>query len=251
MNEEKATEAVTDALSNIPGIGPARKAALYAAGITTREALAQASVEQIIRLTGMPRAQAEKALEALRTTESPAFSAPSPQIAPPLTDEAMPAAPIPVPAGDPHTEAPVLPDEDQDPATEARGLLDNATFRARTALSDATRVWDLPRLTKSLERLAGVLDTVTEKATEELRPKAAKRLTGQLTSFATWIEKSLAGDKPLSEKRRDQLRDRLKSERAEIEAEIQAAVQRQNGKKKTLSKDVSREPKRQSKRIKR
>lgn len=248
MDDNNPTEAVTDALSNIPGIGPARKAALYAAGIMTRAALAQASVEQLISLTGMPRAQAEKALEALQTAEASPLSDPSPQIAPPLMDEAMPDTPLPIPAGDPSPEQPVLPDDD--PATETQGLLDNAAFRARTALSDATRVWSLPRLTKSMERLAKALDTMTEQADEALRPSEAKRLTARLMALAEWIEKSLAEEKPLSEKRRVRVRERLKLARVEIEKTVRASIQRSSKKRKRPTDGTSRVSKIPSKRIK-
>jgi hypothetical protein len=241
--EEETTEVVTDALGSIPGIGPARKAALFAAGITTRAALAQASVEQIISVTGMPRTQAEKALDALQATEALTLSAPSPQIAPPLTDEAMPEAPAPsVPARDEPTETPVLPDDDQDPQTAVRGLLDNAAFRAKTALSDATRVWSLPELIKPLAKLVTALDAVTEQAASVLRPKAAIRLAVRLGKLTTWIEKAVAEKQPPSEKRQDRVRQRLKAERAEIEETIYKEIK--------AAKDASREPKRRQKRIK-
>ena len=249
--DEDITDAVTDALSNIPGVGPARKAALYAAGITTRASLAQASVEQLISLTGMPRAQAIKTLEALQATEAPFLSVPSPQIAPPLMDEAMPTAPpLPSTGGDAPSEIPVLPDDDQDPAAANRGILDNAAFRTKTAISDATRVWSLPKLTKSLARLVTVLDTVTEQAADVLRPKATKRLASQLEDLSVWIEKAVADEKPLSEKRRERVRERLKSERIEIEKAIHAASRDRNSKENKSAKSGSREPKRPQKRIK-
>ncbi|MES2460942.1 MAG: helix-hairpin-helix domain-containing protein [Armatimonadota bacterium] len=248
--EDETPDAVTDALSNIPGIGPARKAALYAAGITTRAALAQASADQLISLTGMPRGQAEKALEALHATESPGLSAPSPQIAPPLEDEAMPTSPPPAPPVSASADAPALPDDDQNPVTAERGMLDNAAFRAKTALSDATRVWDLSELEKPLARLAAALDSVSEKAENVFRPKAAKRLTAQLGDFSQWLEKAISENKPLKEKRREQVRQRLKSERIEIEEAVRAALRRQDKREINAVKDVPREPKKRKKRIK-
>jgi hypothetical protein len=249
--EEETTEVVTDALDNIPGIGPARKAALYAAGITTRAGLAQASVEQIISLTGMPRTQAEKALEALHATDAPVLSAPSPQAEPPLQDEAMPEAPAPSALTNVEpTGTPVLPDDDHAPATAARGLLDNAAFRAKTSLSDATRVWDLPKLIKPLTKLAAALDAVTEQAANTLRPKAAKRLQVRLEEFSAWVEKAVTNKQPLSGKRRNQIRERLKCERIEIEKMVYAVVKPKRNLKIKAAKDASREPKRRQKRIK-
>jgi hypothetical protein len=226
--DDETIETVTDALSNIPGIGPARKTALYAAGITTRAALSQASVEQIISLTGMPRNQAEKALESLQTTESVALSTPSPQIAPPLQDEAMPGTPPPVPADETPTEIPALPDDDQNPEMAVRGMLDNAAFRTKTALADATRVWSLPKLIKPLTKLATTLDTLTEQTVSVLRPKTAARLAVRLESLSRWVEKTAANDKPPKSKQRDRVRRRLKSEHAELTEAIQSTLKKQN-----------------------
>lgn len=219
MDQDDTTDAVTDALSNIPGIGPARKAALYAAGITTRAALAQASVEQLISLTGLSRTQAEKALETLHTTDAPALSAPSPQIAPPLADEAMPTVESDTKPAEPD-DVPLVPDEDESADHSAQGLLDRAAFRTKTALSDATRVWDLPKLSKSMARLAAILDSLTER---DLRPKAAKRLAPRLEDLSAGIERGLANEKPPKEKKQTQIRERLKSERIEIETAIKLA----------------------------
>ena len=247
--EDETTEAGTDALSNIPGIGPARKAALYAAGITTRAALVQASAEQIISLTGMPRAQAEKVLETLQETEAPLLSTPSPQIAPPLQDEAMPAEPTPDLQSDASPGTPVLSDDDQNPVIASRGLLDNAAFRAKTALSDATRIWGLGDLTKQMTRLAVILDIVTEQAAPVLRPKASKRLAVQLEDFSEWIEKALSSKKPLKDKRKDKVRQRLKAERIAIEKAVLRTLRRQSNKEIKAAKDALREPKRRQKRI--
>jgi hypothetical protein len=248
--EEDTTEAATDTLSNIPGIGPARKAALYAAGITTRTALAQASVEQLISLTGMARAQAEKALEALRETEAPSMSAPSAQVDPPLQDEAMPETPLPVLSGIEVTDAPSLLDDDQNKVTAARGMLDNAAFRARTALSDATRVWGLGEFTKPLTKFAVILDIVTEQVANVLGPKASKRLAGQLEDLSQWLEKAIIDNKPLKDKRTNKVRQRLKSKRVAIEKAVLGALRRQNAREIKAVKKATREPKRRQKRIK-
>ena len=189
-----------------------------AAGITTRAALAQASVEQIVSLTGLSRTQAEKALETLQATNAPTFSAPSPQIAPPLTDEAMP--PVDFDTKPTADHVPLVPNEDENEDHSAQGLLDCAAFRTKTALSDATRIWDFPKLSKSLARLATVLDSLTER---DLRPKATKRLATRLENLSVWIEKGLAGEKAPKEKKRAQVWERLKSERIEVEAAIKAA----------------------------
>lgn len=226
-----------DSLSGIPGVGPSRKAALVAAGVTTRAALAQMSVEQLISLTGMPRAQAAAALDAVRKEESPqpALTAPA--------DEAYPEA-----AGRPDTdpkadrleateeaatpETPVLPDEDQSPAVAARAVLDRAALRVKTALADATRVWSLPKLNRPLARLIVTLDGVTTELADTLRPKASRRLATRLDAVAAWIETEVAKEKPMTDKRRERLRERLRTDRQRVEEALTASHRRRADKNK-------------------
>lgn len=68
MNDAAAApnSAPDDSLSGVPNIGPARRAALEAAGVTTRFGLAQASVDQLVGMTGMARSLAEKTLDWVR-----------------------------------------------------------------------------------------------------------------------------------------------------------------------------------------
>jgi predicted flap endonuclease-1-like 5' DNA nuclease len=55
-----------DSLNGVPNVGPARRAALEAAGVTTRAQLARATVDQLVGMTGMARSLAERTLEFVR-----------------------------------------------------------------------------------------------------------------------------------------------------------------------------------------
>ncbi|MBC8104025.1 MAG: hypothetical protein H7Z41_15740 [Cytophagales bacterium] len=248
MDENTTTIQGTDDLGSIPGIGPARKATLVAGGVTTRAALAQASVEQLVSLTGMPRAQAEKTLAFLQENHEALPVAPGPLESTEATETTEGAGGLPFPAPA-LNDSPVLPDDDQDPATAARGMLDRAAFRAKTAISDATRLWNLPKLSKPLARIVLLLDAVVERVSGSLNPKAAKRLAARLEAHADWIERTLAANKPFTEKRRDRIRQRLKSDRSQIAEAIRATIRR-SADQKSPAKPIGRELNGRPRRIK-
>ena len=55
-----------DSLNNIPNLGPSRRTALEAAGITSRAAVARMTVDQLVSAVGIPRVTAEKVLTFLQ-----------------------------------------------------------------------------------------------------------------------------------------------------------------------------------------
>lgn len=218
-----------DSLSSIPGIGPARRLLLEAAGISTRSAFAQADVAQIISLTGMPRAQAEQALQAARALPLPTNgSEPTASAAPPPIDEAFPDLPAEMLPGAPVEDdspsssvPPPLPPapEEEDATPEEAGLseLDRAVVKTRTALSDATRRLDTPRLTRQLARFALLLDKLPERAARS-KPKRVRALARRLESIAAFLEQcAAAADRTLGrEKREERMRQRIKAERVAL-----------------------------------
>jgi len=214
-------------LAGIPGVGTARRALLVAAGIGTREELARASVEQVVSITGMPRAAAERALRSL--TETAEAVPPSDEALPGTTAgvavASTPAAPA-VPAPDvlaPGLGAPA-PEEEQVAAPSA---LERAVFAARTAVSDVTRLSpDRPRLDRSLTRFAAVLDALVHRL-PKLRPGVQRRITRRLERLTARLERITArtGDaggaapsRPLGPRRAERLRERLRAERRDIVA---------------------------------
>lgn len=216
-----------DSLSSIPGIGPARRLLLEAAGIATRSAFAQAEVAQIISLTGMPRAQAEQALQAARAITPPSNGS-EPTAALPPVDEAFPnllaemEAAIPIEDASPSSSMPPpLPpapgEEDATPEEVELSELDRAVLKTRTALSDATRLLDTPRLTKQLTRFALLLDKLPERAARR-KPRRVRTLAQRLESTAAFLEECAASaDRTLGkEKREERMRERIKAERIAI-----------------------------------
>jgi hypothetical protein len=88
-----------DTLDGIPGIGPARRASLAAAGITTRTALCALGGAELARITRMPGAQAEQVILLLtapnkEATERSVVLPEAPTPTEPLTEPA--AAPEPI-----------------------------------------------------------------------------------------------------------------------------------------------------------
>lgn len=201
MNNDSENQ---NSLEGIPGIGPARRTALAAAGITRRAELARATIEQLVSVTGMPRTQAEQALAFVQNAV--------PQTVPEAVgDEAMPE-----PSSDMETSLP-LPDAPEE--TPLLTDLDRALFAARTALSDMTRVFDDTQMEKPFARLANVLDTVTARAAK-LPGKRQKRLTSRLQKLTERLERAAAGKSKLTPKRRKLLREQLREGRRSLSEAI-------------------------------
>jgi hypothetical protein len=226
MNEQ--TQADTGGgLDGIPGLGPARRAALAAAGITSRADLVAATTDQLVSVTGMPRSQAERALAALKTTRAApeeALTAPAaalPEIPP---DEALP---------DENGAAP-LPDESEPTAPEPEPStdLDRAIFKARTALSDATRLLaEASGLHKSLEKLGVLLEGLSRR-TEKLGAKRRTRLAERLDALTRRLERAAARSHEMTPERAKRLRERLKTERQAIAEAIALKPRRSGGRGK-------------------
>lgn len=173
-----------DSLNGIPNLGPARRAALEAAGVTTRAQLAGASGEQLVAMTGMARSLAEKTLEFVRHA-APVIPAPAPDAAThgaPERDEAV----APVPGDLPPAPEP----EDGDPGVDAQANLEQQVVRAQTALSDLTRlVGDKSgaAFLREAERLSNLLDAFPGPL-GVLRPKRVRRLAAEVEATAAQIE---------------------------------------------------------------
>ena len=227
-----------DELNDIPGIGPSRRAALTAAGIVSRVALAEMSVDQLVSLTGMPRKQAEAALQSVHNSAA----ATAATLPPAPTDETFPTAISPnLPESELLETAeavapdePVLPDEDADPVLGARAHADRASLRVQTALADASRIWDSPRLHRAMARVELIMEDVIAAPAGILRPGTSRRLAARLDTLADWLETTLAAARPLTDKRRDVIRERLRSDREYVEESLKAAANR--AKKATAGK---------------
>ena len=220
---------VDDTLNGIPNLGPARRAALEAAGVTTRTALAQASVEQLVGMTGMARSLAEKTLEFVR------YSAPA-LAAPPATDATLaPLAPadhdaeeraqppeafdaVTLPESAPGDFLPTA--EDGDPGANAAAGLEWQILRAQTALSDLTRLVgdkaDAP-FSREAARLSDVLDTVAGPL-GALKPKRLRRLAAEVEATAAQIEMLAQSEAKTGKKSQRRYTAILRDDRKVLEA---------------------------------
>lgn len=181
-----------DSLLGIPFIGPVRRAALQAAGITTRAQLAQMSVEQLVGVTGMQRTMARRALDLLNPAES---------VAPPTLD------PRP---------------EDGSPAADGRTDLERAVLRLQIALSDVTRTADHPKLSRQFVKLAALLDVLPRRAGGMLKPKQTRRVVERLHELAARLAELGATDfTPLKEQ--EKIREEIRVQRKSIEACLESA----------------------------
>lgn len=200
----------TDSLTGVPGIGAVRRRLLTEAGITTRAALAQASPEQLVSLTGMPRSAAETILAAIAPGDS-----------------------LPVPVGE-------MPDLQQDggevkepgetgdaSGEEAPQLsrLERAAMDAQTALADASRhVPPGSKLGETLLRFALLADELPRRVSPQASGGVAKRITLRLQNITERLETLTRSKKhePLSDKRAKRLRQRLKRTRDTIKRTLKS-----------------------------
>ena len=196
----EANEAMETDLAGVPQIGPVRRAALVAAGITSRTELAKASVEQIVGMTGMSRSAAQKvrAFLAAQMPDEPAEPAETPVV---LGDEAMPEVVI---AAADTTE----PGDETD--TELSDF-DRAVFAAQTALADATQALSGPRLQKPFIRLAKRLEIITQKS-GKMKAGRRNRIQKRLLALTTRLETASQTAQKLTPKRENKLRNRLQNE---------------------------------------
>ena len=211
-----------ESLNNIPYLGPARRAALEAAGITTRSQLVQASVEQLVGVTGMPRTLAERTLLFLHANAAP-NGAPPPQASPTPTE--TPASPLPIeqkPVFDifPESLMETLPSppkpEDGTEAVDTRTDLDRAILRLSTALSDTTRNQP-PKLSRQFTKLAALLEELP-RAVSALKPRQVRALTKQIEALTSRL-----GDPPATKKAEEKLREFLREERRKIKGTLPPA----------------------------
>ena len=199
----------------MPSLGPVRRAALAAAGVETRAALARASVDQIVGMTGMGRALAQRILDSLHAVNEIAAA---PVV--PATDEAMPAATDEtVPANlAPVLETKTVAEPGDEPTDTAASEFDRVLFAARTALSDATRTFaSSEKLQKPFVRLAKRLDTAGEKNEKNAlgagrTARIQKRLLILTDRLEAAAKKATSKPLPLTPKREDRLRERVQNE---------------------------------------
>lgn len=192
-----------NSLVGVPGIGAVRRRLLEEAGIMTRTALAQASPEQLVSLTGMPRAIAEKVLATLALADDPA-----------VVPEAFPEE------GRGNNEA--------DASGEEAPLLtrlERAALDAQTALADASRhVSPGSKLGETLLRFARLADELPRRVSPRTSGGVLKRITLRLQNITERL-KTLAQSKrgePLSEKRAKRLEQRLKRTRDTIKRTLKS-----------------------------
>ena len=186
-------------LTGVPGLGPVRRAALVAAGITTRTELKKSSVEQIIGMTGMSRAAAEKVrafLDAQMPEEVTSVSG----------DEAMPEALLQTEENVAH----LVPDAADAADTELSDF-DRAVFAAQTALADATRLLTGKRLQKPFVRLAKKISAAAQKS-DKMGTGRRKRVHKRLLSLTARLETAAQKAPKLTPKRENKLRNRLQNE---------------------------------------
>lgn len=214
---------VVDTLEGIPGIGPARRSALTAAGITTAESLHALGAAELARLTRMPRAQADRIIESL--SEEAEASAPVVETPPPpppsevVSDE--PATVETVEAAVPPVAEPTPSPTEDDP-----GIM-----RVRAAANALARRKGFGRLARPFARLHLLLDDLSGK-TAVWTPKQKKRLRERLTDVAARLEKVAGHDKPLTPKAEKRFRERLREDRRTI-AEMLARRSRRTTEKAT------------------
>lgn len=220
-------------LAGIPGLGPVRRTALLAAGITGRAELRKSSADQIVAMTGMGRAPAERLVTFLaaaaegKPTAVPSVAAGG--------DEAMPGAKKK--AADKKEAAPPREAVDMDATDTDVSEFDRVLFAARTALSDATRTFaGTERLQKPFVRLARRLDAIEDKKNQNtLVSGRRKRIQKRLLILTVRLEKAAIKTAPLSPKREDRLRERVQNEsRALTNLMVSAKV--------TAPKTVSQKP---------
>jgi len=233
-----------NALIGIPNIGPARRAALEAAGVTTRAQLARASVDQLVGMTGMARGVAQKTLEFVRHTATAALTSAASayvekQRAPDDSEHIrIDAAPVAGPGTVASSETPAslaemaaevpVPDElppavtpeDGDHGLDVQADIERLVLRAQTALSDLTRVLGDAggkRRRNEANRLAALIDTLPGRS-DVFKPKTGRRMSRRLEKITTALErlakKEIAGDKRAQQRCREVLRDG----RTELEA---------------------------------
>lgn len=205
-----------DSLNNIPNLGPARRTALEAAGITTRAQLAQAAVDQLIAVTGMPRSAAEKTWAFLHP--DPVASS---QDVPPAAEvlAAQSALDILVPVS-------LAPKEENGThPVEKRAHLEAVLMQVDTALSDATRGTP-PRsadskLKRQLTKFAVLIDDLPGQV-DQLKPKQVREMTKQLQAAKQSLSR-FAATPPLPDKKQEKAREAVREQRKKIEVLLASA----------------------------
>lgn len=201
-----------DSLTGVPHIGAGRRAALEAAGITTRAQLAQLTLDQLVGMTRMPRSLAHRALAVVNQSPLDGDAHPAEPLAEPLVEELG------------ETFAPGLAPRPEDGSlvADAPTELERAVLRLQTVLSDATRAAAHPKLHRQLVKLAALLDVLPRRAGERLKPKQTRRVVERLGEMAEQLAPlAVAEFVPLKEQ--DKLREELRVQRKTIEALLESA----------------------------
>jgi hypothetical protein len=230
-NELSSENPASDSLDGIPGIGPARKAALLAAGLTTRTAIVGAGTDEVIRITRMPRTQAERLLAALEETQNTAevsAATETPQLellteAAEITDTVETAETVPAVEKTPRVEdvtVTILP-------------LHTMIARIESAAESLMERKNAAPLKKPVARLRQFLQELP-KGSGALTPKRTARIIERLETVALRFEKVQEKDSNLTPKRLKRLRDRLREDRRAV-AEILARRPRRTPASKSVS----------------
>ncbi len=216
-----------DALNGVPNLGPARRASLEAAGVTTRTQLAQASAEQLVSMTGMARSLAEKTLEFVRLAAPPAtdtLPATDATLAPlvPADRDAEERPPARDPAVPRTEETPPAATVPGDAGEDARTNLERHVVRAQTALSDLTRlIGDKAgkAFSREAEQLSGLLDALPGPL-GAFKPKRLRRLAAEVEATAAQIELLAEAEAKPGKKAQRRYTAILRDDREVLEAKI-------------------------------
>lgn len=208
MTEPIPPDAPADALSAVPLLGPARRQALAALGISTLDGLRALSADELAAVKGIGAANAAKiiawlAVHAVASAAPPPL--PAPVLPPPPPD--FDAASVPAPNSIDPTLAAV-----NQALFDARNDIDAAVAALREKIPARNRV-------KTLERQLDKLETAVSETKEGLDTAPAKsvlEIGKAVSQIARELDKAVSGGK-LSDKKQNALADDLRARRRKLE----------------------------------
>ena len=212
-------------LSGIPGLGPVRRRLLAEAGIRTHSEFTQATLEQIISVTGMPRTAAEQAQEFTRRNTLPdTVQQRGGKVETVTEEDTGTEAVIAFEQETVERDKPTTLGDDAPQTTR----LERATLRAQTAIADASRRTEPgSKLSEMLLRFARLTDELPRRVTTNTRGGVIKRITERIETIAERLEMLAASKKepgPLSTKRAKRLQQRLKRTRDSIKRTLKTSA---------------------------
>lgn len=212
MTEPILPDAPADSLNAVPLLGPARRQALAALGITTLDGLRALSPDELAAVKGIGAANAAKIIAWLAVNAV--------AVAAPPLDMAPPVLPPPPPDFDPAPSPPASASDSLDPTLaavnqalfDARNDIDAAVAALREKIPARNRV-------KTLERQLDKLETAVSETKEGLDTAPAKsvlEIGKAVSQIARELDKAVGGGK-LSDKKQNALADELRARRRKLE----------------------------------